>query len=223
MRLLIAEDDFVVATSLALALEHDGHAVDVVHNGIDAVWMAQEASFDAVVLDVSLPGLNGFDVCRRLRAAQVWTPILLLTGLGDVASRVEGLDAGADDYVVKPVAMPEVAARLRAITRRAPGPRPTQLCAGDLVVDPASHRAWRAGRELALTPKEFALLELLVRHRGEALGRAWLQEKLWDFASDSTSNIVDSLVRRLRAKVDDPFAQPLIETVRGQGYRLREI
>jgi two-component system OmpR family response regulator len=177
MRLLLAEDDPAVAEALSAALEREGHAVDVVGTGTDAEWMAKEAPYDALIIDVALPGLSGIELAKHLRADGVWTPILMLTGHGETGTKVAALDAGADDYVVKPTTVSEVSARLRAITRRASGPRPVVTQVADVVIDPAARRAWRADLPLALTPKEFALLELLVRRRGETLSREELDRK----------------------------------------------
>jgi len=219
VRLLIADDDPFVIDLLRAALTRGGHAVDAVADGADALWMATEVSYDAILLDVNLPPPNGFDVCRSLRERQVWTSVVFLTGRGEVADRVTGLDAGGDDYLTKPVAIAELEARLRAITRRAPPPRPVVLRAGDVEVNPANRVVSRQGVEIALTAKEFLLLELLVRNEGRVVSRAQLHEELWDFAFDPRSNVIEVLVRRLRSKVDEPFRRTSIETVRGIGYR----
>jgi len=174
------------------------------------------------VLDVMLPDLDGFEVLRRLRTREVWTPVLMLTARDAVADRVGGLDAGADDYLTKPFAFDELLARLRAVARRGVNERPTVLTAGDLRLDPAAHRAWRGETELDLSTREFALLELFLRHAGQALTRLQLLEGAWDMAFESRSNVVDVYVRYLREKVDRPFDRESLETVRGVGYRLRE-
>ncbi|MGH9024338.1 MAG: response regulator transcription factor [Acidimicrobiia bacterium] len=219
MRLLIADDDPSVADFLRLALSRAGHAVDVVSDGPDALWMATEVSYDAILLDVNLPPPDGFEVCRSLRASQVWAPVIFLTGRGEVADRVAGLDAGGDDYLTKPVSVAELEARLRAITRRGPSERPVVVVAGDVEVDPGNRTARRQGVEIALTAKEFLLLETLVRNEGRVVSRSRLHEELWDFAFDARSNVIEVLVRRLRGKVDIPFGRSSIETVRGTGYR----
>jgi two-component system OmpR family response regulator len=210
-----------MAALVARALREEGHAADVAHNGDDALWMAKAAPYDAIVLDVMLPGVDGLAVLRRLRADEVWTPVLLLTARDAVGDRVGGLDAGADDYLTKPFSFAELLARLRAIARRGPVERPTVLEAGDLRLDPAAHRVWRGDTELELSAREFALLELLMRNAGTALTRVQLLDGAWDMAFESRSNIVDVYVRYLRSKIDRPFGRESIETVRGVGYRLR--
>jgi two-component system OmpR family response regulator len=218
MRVLIVEDERKLAELLARGLREEGHAADIAGDGEKAVWMAQAARFDVIVLDVMLPGLDGFEVCRRLRAQDVWTPVLMLTAREAVEDRVAGLDAGADDYLAKPFAFDELLARLRALTRRAPTERPTSLAVDDLRLDPAAHRAWRADDELDLSPKEFALLELFMRNPGAVLSRDQLLDGAWDMSFERRSNVIDVYVRYLRGKI----GRDLIETVRGIGYRLRE-
>ena len=220
MRILVVEDDERMALLLRQGLEEEGHAVDLAHNGPDGVWMATENAYAVVVLDIMLPGFDGYEVARKLRAAERWVPILLLTARTQVADRVRGLDVGADDYLAKPFSFDELTARLRALVRRGQPERPVVLEVGDLVLDPAIHRAWRGGVELELSAKEFALLELFLRHPDEVLSRSRILDQLWDFAYDGVSNIVDQYVARLRRKVDDPFGRRDIETVRGNGYRL---
>ena len=222
MRILIVEDEPKLAQLVARALREEGHPADVAGNGKDALWMAQSAPYDAIVLDVMLPDLDGFEVLRRLRTREVWTPVLMLTARDAVADRVGGLDAGADDYLTKPFAFDELLARLRAVARCGVNERPTVLTAGDLRLDPAAHRAWRGETELDLSTREFALLELFLRHAGQALTRLQLLEGAWDMAFESRSNVVDVYVRYLREKVDRPFDRESLETVRGVGYRLRE-
>ena len=222
MRVLVIEDEVRMARLLKRALEEEGHAVDVAADGPDGLWMATENSYAAIVLDVMLPGFDGFELCRRLRAASVWVPVLMLTARDEVGDRVRGLDAGADDYLVKPFSLLELAARLRALARRDDRRRPAVLAEGDLKLDPASKRAWRGRSELQLSPKEFALLEFFLRHPGSVLTRTQLIESVWDFAYDGTSNVVDQYVNYLRRKVDVPFGRHDIETVRGMGYRLRQ-
>jgi two-component system OmpR family response regulator len=222
MRVLVIEDEVRMARLLKRALEEEGHAVDVAADGPDGLWMATENPYAAIVLDVMLPGFDGFELCRRLRAAGVWVPVLMLTARDEVGDRVRGLDAGADDYLVKPFSLLELAARLRALARRDDRRRPAVLAEGDLKLDPASKRAWRAGSELQLSAKEFSLLEFLLRHPGSVLTRTQIIEAVWDFAYDGTSNVVDQYVKYLRRKVDLPFGRHDIETVRGMGYRLRQ-
>jgi two-component system OmpR family response regulator len=222
MRVLVVEDEVRMARLLKRALEEEGHAVDLAANGPDGLWMATENPYAAIVLDVMLPGFSGFEVCRRLRDAGVWAPVLMLTARDEVGDRVRGLDAGADDYLVKPFSLLELAARLRALARRDDRRRPAVLAEGDLKLDPASKRAWRGSAELQLSPKEFFLLEFFLRHPGVVLTRSQIIEAVWDFAYDGTSNVVDQYVNYLRRKVDIPFGRQDIETVRGMGYRLRQ-
>jgi len=222
MRVLVIEDEVRMARLLKRALEEEGHAVDVASDGPDGLWMATENPYAAIVLDVLLPGLDGFELCRRLRDAGIWAPVLMLTARDEIGDRVRGLDAGADDYLVKPFSLLELAARLRALARRDDRRRPAVLTEGDLKLDPASKRAWRADTELQLSPKEFGLLEFFLRHPGTVLTRSQIIEAVWDFAYDGTSNVVDQYVTYLRRKVDTPFGRNDIVTVRGMGYRLRQ-
>jgi two-component system, OmpR family, response regulator len=221
VRVLVVEDETKMASLLRRALEREGYAVDVAGTGEDALWLGTENDYDAVVLDVMLPPPDGFEVCRKLRARGRWAPVLLLTARDAVEDRVAGLDAGADDYLAKPFSFAELYARLRALTRRGARERPATLTVGDLVLDPAAHLVCRDGRPVDLSPKEFALLELFMRHPGEVLTRTQMLEHVWDFAYDGRSNVVDVYVRYLREKVDRPFGRESIETVRGVGYRLR--
>jgi two-component system, OmpR family, response regulator len=221
MRVLVVEDEPRTAALLRRGLLEEGYAVDTVGDGLDAVWQATEITYDVIVLDLMLPGIDGFEVCRRLRAAQRWAPVLMLTARGEVTDRIRGLDAGADDYLAKPFSFGELSARMRALIRRGSVERPTILEVGDLRLDPARRQAWRGGVELELTRKEFALLELFLRHPGDVLSRARILEHVWDFAYDGTSNVVDQYVAYLRRKVDRPFGGEILETVRGAGYRLR--
>jgi len=220
VRVLVAEDDLRMAGLLKRGLDEEGYAVDVVADGAEAVWMASENAYAAVVLDVMLPGVDGFEVCRRLRREGRWAPILMLTARTEVADRVEGLDAGADDYLPKPFSFAELAARLRALVRRGQPERPSVLGVGSLRLDPACRRAWRDDTELELSPKEFALLEVLMRHPGEVVSRTRILDQVWDFAYDGTSNVVDQYVGYLRRKIDRSFGRADLETVRGAGYRL---
>ena len=210
-----------MASLIHRGLVKEGLAADVAAKGEDALWMAQAHEYDVIVLDVMLPGLGGFETCRRLRSSGVWAPVLMLTARDSVEDRVEGLDSGADDYLVKPFAFAELLARLRALGRRGADERPAVLEVGDLRLDPATHQVWRGESELSLSNKEFALLETFMRRRGEVLTRLHLLEHAWDFAYENRSNIVDVYVRRLRRKIDEPFGRQSLETVRGAGYRLR--
>jgi two-component system OmpR family response regulator len=222
VRVLIVEDQPKFAALLARGLREEGHAADVADRGEDALWMAAAAPYDAILLDIMLPGIDGLDTCRKLRELGVWTPVLMLTARDAVGDRVTGLDAGADDYLVKPFSFDELLARLRALTRRAPAERPVTVEVGDLRLDPAAHRAWRGAIELELSAKEFALLELLMRRPGNVLTRGQLLEGAWDMSYERRSNIVDVYIRQLREKIDRPFGSETIETVRGVGYRLKE-
>jgi two-component system OmpR family response regulator len=221
MRVLVVEDETRMARLLKRGLEEEGHAVDIATDGPEGLWLATENDYAAIVLDVMLPGFDGFELCQRLRAAGVWVPVLMLTARDAVADRVRGLDAGSDDYLVKPFSLLELAARLRALARRDDRVRPAVLAEGDLKLDPASKRAWRGKNELRLSPKEFSLLELFLRHPGTVLTRSQILEAAWDFAYDGTSNVVDQYVTYLRKKIDVPFGRHDLETVRGMGYRLR--
>ena len=222
MRVLVVEDETKLANLLARGLREEGYAADVAGRGEDALWMAKAASYDAIVLDIMLPGIDGYATCRELRAGGVWTPVLMLTARDALEDRIEGLDTGADDYLVKPFSFGELLARLRALARRAPQERPVELEAGDLRLDPAAHRAWRGGTELDLSAKEFALLEVFMRRPGQTLSRLQLLDGAWDMAFETRSNVVDVYVRYLREKIDRPFGRHSIETVRRVGYRLRE-
>ena len=222
MRVLIVEDQPKLAELLARGLREEGHAADVADRGEDALWMAPAASYDVIVLDIMLPGIDGIETCRELRRSGVWTPVLMLTARDAVGDRVTGLDAGADDYLTKPFSFDELLARLRALTRRVPAERPVTVEVGDLRLDPAAHRAWRGETELELSAKEFAMLELLMRRPGNVLTREQLLEGAWDMSYERRSNVVDVYIRYLREKIDRPFGSDSIETVRGVGYRLKE-
>src|SRR5437899_12596228 len=221
MRVLVVEDELRMASLIRRGLVAEGLAADVAPNGEDALWMAEAHEYDAIVLDVLLPGLNGFETCGRLRANGVWAPVLMLTARDAVEDRVEGLDNGADDYLVKPFAFAELLARLRALVRRGEPERPIVLSVGDLTLDPATREVRRGGAVIALSTKEFALLEIFMRRPGEVLSRLYLLAHAWDFAYDARSNVVDVYIRRLRRKIDEPFGRRSLETVRGAGYRLR--
>jgi two-component system OmpR family response regulator len=217
VRILIVEDEAKLAALLRRGLREEGLAADVAPTGDDAVWMAGATQYDAIVLDVMLPGVDGFGVCRRLRKGGVWAPVLMLTARDDVEDRVTGLDAGADDYLTKPFSFAELLARLRALARRPSGERPAVLEVGDLRLDPATRRVWRGEAEVRLSAKEFSLLEAFMRRPGEVLSRFYLLEHCWDSGYENRSNVVDVHVRALRAKV----GRESVETVRGVGYRLR--
>jgi two-component system, OmpR family, response regulator len=221
MRVLVVEDEVKLAGLIRRGLREDGVAADVAIRGEDALWMAGATDYDAIVLDVMLPGLDGFAVCARLRDDGVRTPVLMLTARDAVEDRVRGLDLGADDYLPKPFAFDELSARLRALVRRGPLERAVVLEAGDLRLDPSARRVWRGDAEIALSAKELALLDTFMRRPGQVLGRFELLEHAWDGAYENRSNVVDVYVRYLREKIDRPFGVESIETVRGAGYRLR--
>ena len=221
MRVLVVEDDVKMAALLRRGLVEEGLSADVARTGDDALWMAAATEYDAIVLDVMLPGADGFEVCRHLREAGRWAPVLMLTARDAVEDRVEGLDAGADDYLTKPFSFAELLARLRALARRPPLERPAVIEVGDLRLDPATRQVWRNGAEIDLSAKEFALLETFMRRPGEVLSRYQLLEHCWDYGYENRSNVVDVYVRYLREKVDRPFGRSSLETVRGAGYRLR--
>ena len=221
MRILVVEDELKMAGLLRRGLVEEGHAVDVTRTGDDAVWMAAATEYDAIVLDLMLPGIDGVEACRRMRESGVWAPVLMLTARDGVDDRVAGLDAGADDYLPKPFSFAELLARLRALVRRGAVERPVVLKVGDLRLDPATREAWRGETQVRLSPKEFALLEAFMRRPGQVLSRYQLLEHAWDYAYENRSNVVDVYVRYLRAKVDRPFGRASLETVRGVGYRLR--
>jgi two-component system, OmpR family, response regulator len=222
MRVLIVEDEIKMARLIRRGLREEGAAVDLTERGEDALWMAGSTDYDAIVLDVMLPGIDGFETCRRLRDDGVWSPILMLTARDAVEDRVAGLDRGADDYLVKPFSFAELLARLRALARRGPVERPVLLEVGDLRMDPATRQVWRGSTEIPLSAKEFALLETFMRRQGEVLSRYQLLEHAWDYEYENRSNVVDVYVRYLREKIDRPFGADSIETVRGAGYRLRK-
>jgi two-component system OmpR family response regulator len=221
MRVLVVEDELKMASLLRRGLVEEGHAADVARTGEDALWMSAAVEYDAIVLDVMLPGPDGFEVCRRLREGGVWSPVLMLTARDSVEDRVAGLDAGGDDYLPKPFSFAELLARLRALVRRGAAERPSILEVGDLRLDPATRRAWRDGSEIHLSAKEFALLETFMRRPGQVLSRYQLLEHAWDYGYEHRSNVVDVYVRYLRDKIDRPFGRESLETVRGVGYRLR--
>jgi two-component system OmpR family response regulator len=222
VRILIVEDEPKMARILRRGLEDEGYAVDTSADGDDALHMATENEYDAVLLDVMLPGRDGFDVCRQMRARGRWAPVIMLTARDAVSDRVRGLDSGADDYLVKPFSFDELVARVRALVRRGAKERPATLSVGRLTLDPATRRVEREGSPLAFTPKEYGLLEFLMRHPNEILSRTRILEHVWDYNYDGVSNVVDVYVKYLRAKIDVPFGTTLLKTVRGAGYMLDE-
>ena len=220
MRLLVVEDEEKMARALRRGLENEGYSVETVGTGPDGVFWATETAFDAVVLDVMLPGFDGYEVCRRLRSAGVFTPVLMLTSRGAVEDRIAGLDSGADDYLMKPFAFGELLARLRALLRRGPAERTPEIVVGDIVIDPASHTVTRAGVTVDLSPREFALLEYLASRPGEVLRRSDIIDHVWEWDYDGMSNIVDVYIGYLRKKLETPFRSRVIKSVRGVGYGL---
>ena len=222
MRVLIVEDDAKLARIIRSGLRAHGAGADIAGTGEDALWMAAATDYGAIVLDVMLPGIDGFETCRRLRGSGIATPVLMLTARTSVADRVAGLDQGADDYLSKPFAFDELMARLRALARRTVAERPPVVEVGDLRLDPASRRVWRDETPVELTPKEFALLEALMRRAGQAVTRFELLEQAWDDAYENRSNVIDVYMGYLRDRIDRPFGTASIETVRGVGYRLRD-
>ena len=222
MRILLVEDNRRLSAALKGALQDAGYAVDAAYDGPEGEAFAQAAPYDAMILDVMLPGKDGLAVCRALRERRVNTPIIMLTARDTVQDRVRGLDSGADDYLVKPFALGELLARLRALLRREADHKSGYLEAGDLRLNPATHEAERAGQRIELTPRLVALLEYFMRHPGQVLTREQIESHIWSYDFDATSNVVDVYVRRLRFRIDDPFETKLLETVRGVGYRLRE-
>ncbi len=223
MRVLVVEDEVSLAETIRDGLVPAGFAVDVVHDGIEGLWSASETphgAYDVIVLDIMLPGLSGYEVCRRLRKREVWTPILMLTAKDGEYDQADALDLGADDYLTKPFSFVVLIARLRALIRRGAPERPVVLTAGDLALDPAERRVTRAGEQVALTPREFALLEFLLRNRGQALTKTAIIENVWDAHFTGDPNIVEVYVGYLRKKIDHPYGRAAIETVRGAGYRV---
>ena len=220
MRILVVEDEIKLARALKRGLENEGYVAEAVHTGDDAVFWGTEQEFDAIVLDVMLPGKDGFTVCRELRAAGVQTPVLMLTARSGVEDRIGGLDAGADDYLVKPFAFGELLARVRALLRRGPAERTPEIVVGDIVIDPAAHTVTRAGAAIELSPREFALLEYLARNPGQVIRRGDLLDHVWSRDYDGLSNVVDVYVGYLRKKLEKPFRSKVIHAVRGVGYKL---
>ena len=220
MRVLVVEDEKRLAAGLKKGLEAEGFAADVALNGTDGLWMARENPYDVIVLDIMLPGMNGFQVCATLREEEVWTPILMLTAKDGEFDEAEALDTGADDYVTKPFSFIVLVARLRALIRRGAGERPAVLEAGDLGFDPGTRRAWRGTTEVDLTAREMALLEFLLRRKGEVVSKGEIVGHVWDYDFEGDPNIVEVYIRHLRNKLDRPFGRSALETVRGAGYRL---
>ena len=220
MRVLVIEDDTRLSRSLKRGLEAEGFAVDVAADGNEGLWMASGVDYDAIVLDILLPGSNGYKVCSELRERENWTPILMLTAKDGEQDHAEALDTGADDFLTKPFSLVVLLAHLRALIRRGRRERPTVLAVDDLHLDPAQHRCWRGNTEIALTPRQFALLEYLMRHPGEVVSKAALLDHVWDFAFDGEPNIIEVYISHLRKKIDQPFGRNTIRTVRGVGYIL---
>ena len=220
MRVLVVDDEKRLARSLRVGLAAEGFAVDVAHDGTDGLWLARENDYDAIVLDLMLPGINGYQVCATLRAEQDWTPIVMLTAKDGEWDQVEGLDTGADDYLTKPYSFPVLVARLRAVARRGARERPTLLRAGDIRLDPAARRVWRGDTEIELTAREFSLLAFLARHPGDVVSKRQILDAVWDADFQGDPNIVEVYVRHLRNKIDRPYGREAIQTLRGAGYRL---
>jgi two-component system OmpR family response regulator len=220
VRILVVDDDQHLVRAVKRGLEAEGFAVDVALNGTDGFWLASENPYDALVLDVMLPGASGLELCARLRQADNWSPILMLTAKSGVRDEAECLDSGADDFLAKPFSYVVLTARIRALVRRGTKERPAVLTAGDLGLDPATHRVWRGDRAIELTPRQFSLLEFLMRRCGEPLSKTEILEHVWDFAYEGDPNIVEVYVRQLRLRIDEPFGRGSLETLRGVGYRL---
>jgi len=222
MKVLVVEDELKMASLLLRGFRNNGDAPDIARTGEDAVWMARAAEYDSIVLDVMLPGQDGFETCAELREAGIWAPVLMLTARESIEDRVRGLDVGADDYLVKPFSFAELLARLRALVRRGERPRPTVLKVGELRLDPATRQVWRGTDEIDLTAKEFTLLEAFMRRPGHVLSRDHLLEQAWDMGYDNRSNVIAVYINYLREKIDRPFGTRSLVTVRGAGYRLGE-
>jgi two-component system OmpR family response regulator len=220
MRILVVEDQSRMAALVGRGLDEAGYAVDTTSSGVDALWRATEIDYDAIVLDLKLPDADGFSVCAQLRERGRWAPILMLTARDAVADRVRGLDIGADDYLTKPFELAELLARVRALLRRGPHPRPVALDVGELSLDPATRLVQVGQQQVSLTAKEFALLEFFMRRPGQVLSRTEILQHVWDFAYDGDSNVIDVYVRYLRQKIDRPYGSNRLQTVRGSGYRL---
>lgn len=222
MKVLLVEDEAVIADAVARGLSAEGFVTEVAGNGVDGLWMAQENEFDVIILDIMLPGLNGYEICRRLRAGGSRVPILMLTAKDGEHDEADALDLGADDFLSKPFSFVVLLARLRALLRRAPAHRDPMLVSGSLRLDPAARRCWRGEVEVTLTAREFSLAEFLLRRKGRVVSRATIAEHVWDAELDIDSNVVEVYIGYLRRKLDRPFDRADIETVRGFGYRLRD-
>ncbi len=222
MKLLLVEDDKKIATAVKRGLEAEHYAVEVALDGDTGLWLATEGSFDLIILDIMLPGRNGYQICAELREAGNWTPILMLTAKSGELDEAEALDTGADDYLVKPFAFPVLLARVRALLRRATGRNPSPVQAGDLRMDPGERRVWRGDQEVTLTTRQFDVLEFLLRRQGQVLSKDEILAGVWEHDFDGDPNIVEVYIRRLRKAIDEPFGRRSIETVRGAGYRLVE-
>ncbi len=220
MKVLVVEDDKRIAASVKRGLEGEGFTVDVALTGTDGLWMATEGSYDVIVLDIMLPGRNGYQICGDLREAGNWTPIMMLTAKSGDLDEAEALDTGADDYLTKPFSLAVLVARIHALLRRAGGRDPAPLMAGDLRIDPPQRRVWRGETEIALTARQFDVLEFMMRRAGQVLSKTQIVEGVWDYGFDGDLNIVEVYIRRLRTRVDEPFDRNSIQTVRGAGYRL---
>jgi two-component system OmpR family response regulator len=222
MNVLVVEDEVKMAALVRRGLSEEGLTVDVAESGEKAVGMVRASTYDAIVLDVILPGIDGFETCRQLRTGGIWTPVLMLTARGAMEDRVAGLDGGADDYLTKPFSFAELLARLRALVRRGEIERPSIVEVGDLRLDPATHQVWRAEQEIELSAKELALLEVFMRRPGHVLSRAQILDQAWEYDFEHRSNVIEVYIRYLRRKIDVPFGVKSLETVRGAGYRLRK-
>lgn len=220
MKLLLVEDDKKIATAVKRGLEGEGFTVETSFDGSEGLWLATEGSYDLIILDIMLPGRNGYQICADLREAGNWTPILMLTAKDGDLDEAEALETGADDYLTKPFSFPVLVARIRALLRRATGRNPIPVEVGDLRIDPGQRRAWRADIEITLTSRQFDVLEFLLRRAGQVLSKAEILNGVWDYDFEGDPNIVEVYIRRLRSRIDDPFGRHTIETVRGAGYRL---
>ena len=222
MKILLVEDDKKIATIVKRGLEAEGFTVEVAFDGVDGLWLATEGSFDLIVLDIMLPGRNGYQICADLREAGDWTPILMLTAKDGDLDEAEALDTGADDYLTKPFSFAVLVARIRALLRRATGRNPAPIEAGDLRIDPGQRRVWRGAVEVELTSRQFDVLEFLIRRAGQVLSKTEILDGVWEYEFEGDPNIVEVYVRRLRTRIDEPFDRHAIETIRGAGYRLAE-
>jgi len=222
MKVLLVEDDRKIANAVKRGLHAEGFTVEIAADGIEGGWLATEGSYDLIILDIMLPGRNGFQVCADLRDAGIWTPILMLTAKDGDLDEAEALDTGADDYLTKPFSFPVLVARARALLRRVGGPAPPPVAVGDLRIDPSGRRVWRGDHEVQLTTREFDVLEFLMRRSGQVLSKDEILAGVWDFDFDGPANIVEVYIGRLRRKVDDPYGRTSIATIRGAGYRLAD-